>query len=170
MNQCVLYARKSDEDRNNQVRSIEDQKKELLEIIARENLPMPIVLEEEKSAKLAHNRPEFDKMIALLRKGKASAILVWSVNRLARNMTEGGMLQDMLSLGQVREIRTPHQTFQPGDNILPFILEVAQAAQYSLTLAVDVKRGLRGKVADGQLPSARPRRLPECTAGHRRHP
>lgn len=156
MNQCVLYARKSDEDRNNQVRSIEDQKKELLEIIARENLPMPIVLEEEKSAKLAHNRPEFDKMIALLRKGKANAILVWSVNRLARNMTEGGMLQDMLSLGQVREIRTPHQTFQPGDNILPFILEVAQAAQYSLTLAVDVKRGLRGKVADGQLPQRAP--------------
>lgn len=61
----VIYLRKSTDDEAKQVRSIDDQRDECLDLANRlkVNLSKVIILEESASAKKAGNRPVFDEMI-----------------------------------------------------------------------------------------------------------
>ena len=139
----ALYTRKSDERREVTEKSTGEQLAACralapgLGVIVRE-------FEESKSAKRPGVRPLFDEMLRLVEKGEINAILCWKVDRLARNMKEGGALSQLLIDGHLREIRTPHACHKPGDNILPLVLETATSTQYSLDLKVNVVRGLNG--------------------------
>jgi DNA invertase Pin-like site-specific DNA recombinase len=149
MSQYALYARKSQEDEGRQQQSIADQVRIMTEQATRDNLFVRHVLEEEKSAKEPYQRPIFDSLIQMIQAGQVDSILCYHVNRLARNMVEGGLLQHLLTKGQLREIRTSQEAFRTGDNILPFVLQTAMSTQYSLDLAHIVRRGQASKVAKG---------------------
>jgi len=144
----ALYTRKSDERREVTEKSTGEQIAACralapgLGVIVRE-------FEESKSAKRPGVRPLFDQMIRLVEQGEVNAILCWKVDRLARNMKEGGMVSQLLIDGQLREIRTPNACHKPGDNILPLVLETATSTQYSLDLKVNVVRGLGGHFERG---------------------
>lgn len=144
----ALYTRKSDERREVTEKSTGEQLAACralapgLGVIVRE-------FEESKSAKRPGVRPLFDEMIRMVEKGEINAILCWKVDRLARNMKEGGAVSQLLIDGHLREIRTPHACHKPGDNILPLVLETATSTQYSLDLKVNVVRGLGGHFARG---------------------
>lgn len=144
----ALYTRKSDERREVTEKSTGEQLAACRAlapghgIIVRE-------FEESKSAKRPGVRPLFDEMIRMVERGEIDAILCWKVDRLARNMKEGGAVSQLLIDGQLREIRTPHACHKPGDNILPLVLETATSTQYSLDLKVNVVRGLDGHFERG---------------------
>jgi site-specific DNA recombinase len=156
MNRYVLYARKSQEDQGRQQKSIEDQIQTLVGLAQRQGFVLVHTFREQMSAKEPYQRPQFDEMIALLQTGEADAILCYHVNRLARNMVEGGLLQHLLTKGVLKEIRTTSEVFRSGDNILPFILQTAMSTQYSLDLSHIVRDRIAAKVARGEYPQRAP--------------
>jgi site-specific DNA recombinase len=140
----ALYARKSSERREETEKSIDEQTAECQLLAARADLTVAVVYGESKSAKKPGVRPLYAQMIQQIEKGEVNAILCWKINRLIRNMEEGGKLVQLLVDGTIQEIRTPFQVFRPRDNILPLVLDAASSTQYSLDLVDNVTRGLKG--------------------------
>ena len=144
----ALYARKSDERRERTEKSTGEQTAECRALVSAGGSIMR-EFNESKSAMIPDVRPLFDEMVRLIKKGEVNALLCWKVDRLARNMKEGGEIAQLLIDGKLREIRTPHACYRPGDNILPLVLETATSAQYSLDLRTNVVRGLGGHFERG---------------------
>jgi site-specific DNA recombinase len=153
-----LYARRSIEkkDREEHVASIEDQIREMKQVGDKYGIKVLKEFTETGSASKVDNRPEFNEMIRQIQIGKANAIICWKLNRLARNFIEGGQIIDMLQRGVIKEIRTYGSVYLPTDNVLMLAVELGMANQYSRELAVDIKRGLRGKAENGYRPSIAP--------------
>ena len=153
----VLYARKSTDDPQRQVRSIDDQIAECLQLADRLSLHVinrkePII--ERKSAKKPGQRPQFTQMLKDIRQKKYDAILAWAPDRLARNMKEGGEMIDMIDEEQLLDLKfvTHHFTRDPNGKMLlgmAFVL----SKQYSDKLSVDVTRGVRRNFAEGKTPT-----------------
>jgi site-specific DNA recombinase len=152
MNQYALYARRSKEDGDSQQRSIEEQIRSMTAIAVRDGLALAKTYSENKSAKEPDQRPVFDELIAGLNAGTYNCLLCYHLNRLARNMVEAGLLQHMLSKGIIREIRTANEVFRTKDNILPFIFQTAQSAQFSLDLSDRMRLSKETKLGKGEYP------------------
>jgi len=86
-----LYARKSTDVEDKQVRSIEDRIAELRAFAKLEKLEIVEELIEKQSAKIP-GRPIFGEMLKRLEKGEADGILAWHPDRLARNSVDGGQI------------------------------------------------------------------------------
>ncbi|MBI3590520.1 MAG: recombinase family protein [Candidatus Melainabacteria bacterium] len=151
-----IYARKSTEDDNKQVQSIDDQIDRLKKLANELDLKIIKVFIEAKSAKKPHNRPEFEKMIDQLLAGEADGILCWKLDRLSRNPVDSGTLQWLLQQDVIKAIRTIERFYLPGDNALIFSVEAGGANQFILDLSKNVKRGLESKVKKGLAPIIAP--------------
>src|SRR5256884_8652010 len=92
----VLYARKSTDDPQRQVRSIDDQIAECRQLAQRLGIHIAEIIIEKKSAKKPGKRPLFRQMLTAIYKKKYDGILAWYPDRLARNMREGGEIIDMI--------------------------------------------------------------------------
>lgn len=153
----VLYARKSTDDSSRQLRSIEDQIAECLELARRLNLNVvnahdPII--EKKSAKRPNHRPLFREVLNGIKKGLYDGILSWNPDRLARNMKEGGEVIDMIDEGLIKDLKfvTHHFTSDANGKMLlgmAFVL----SKQYSDDLSQKVTRGVRRSFAEGKSPA-----------------
>jgi site-specific DNA recombinase len=146
-----LYARKSTESEDRQALSIESQIESMRKIAKRENLKIADVLTESQSAKKLH-RPVFGEMLDRIQKGEADGILCWKLDRLARNMMDGGKIIEMLHAGTIRHIQSFERDYSPSDNVLLMAVEFGMANQYSRDLAVNVTRGLNKKAELGWYP------------------
>jgi site-specific DNA recombinase len=149
---AVDYFRKSTEAEDRQALSLQSQREETKRTKDYYRLPVPVAaFEESKSAKLAGNRPMFSEMMHMIRTGKADAIVCWNLTRLARNMTEGGEIIDLLSAGKLKAIITPTEVFNQNTDVSVMSLYFGASKQYVKTLSRDVKRGQRKK-ADMGIP------------------
>lgn len=148
----ILYARKSSEDKNRQVTSIEDQIIELKRLAERQSLEILEVITESKSAK-APGREGFERMLKLIQKGKAEGILCWKLDRLARNPIDHGKIAWMLQKEIIKKIYTHSNEYRPSDNVLMMQVEFGMATQYVKDLNVNVSRGTRLKAERGWSPS-----------------
>ncbi len=110
--QFFIYARKSTDDADRQIRSIEDQLAEVRELASRHNLKVVDVLVEKQSAKKP-GRPVFNEMIARIEKGEANGILAWHPDRLARNMLDGGRIIHMVDTKAIEDMRFSTFWFEP---------------------------------------------------------
>jgi len=151
----VIYCRKSSESEDKQVQSLESQETELLRLAKGQNLQVIGILKESMSAK-SEGRPIFKKVIDMITSGKADAILCWKLDRLARNMVEGGKIMDLLGKGVLKEIKTFESTHLPSDNVLMLAVHFGMANQYSRDLSTNVLRGNRTKLEKGDWPNKAP--------------
>jgi DNA invertase Pin-like site-specific DNA recombinase len=147
------YNRKSSESEDKQMLSIGSQKDEAKRIADFYKLPKFVeVFEESKSAKTEGVRPEFSRMMLMVKRGEINSIVCWKADRLARNMTEGGQIIDLLSSGVLKAIITHDKVFYPWDNVIVLSVEFSQGKQFVKELSVNVKRGLKKK-AEAGIPS-----------------
>src|SRR5579872_5419203 len=152
-----LYARKSTEQEEKQILSIDSQVKEMLEIAQREGLNIVEMKQESHSAKASGQRPIFNELVSDLRSGKFNAILTWAPDRLSRNAGDLGSLVDLMDQKLLAEIRTYGQKFtnSPNEKFLLMIL-CSQAKLENDNKAVNVQRGLRARAAMGLWPTGTP--------------
>ncbi|MEI6352811.1 MAG: recombinase family protein [Candidatus Nomurabacteria bacterium] len=144
------YCRKSSEGEDRQVLSLNSQKDEGENIRSYFELPKFISsYSEAKSAKLPYKRNEFSQMIKDIKSGKIDSIVCWKLDRLARNMVEGGEIIDLLSSGVLKAIFTKDKVWLPTDNVILMAVEFSQGTQYSIDLSENVKRGQRNKAKEG---------------------
>jgi DNA invertase Pin-like site-specific DNA recombinase len=146
-----LYARKSTEDEERQVMSIEAQLVELEEYAKREKLEITERFIESKSAKKP-GREIFNKMIAKINESnEAVGLLAWHPDRLARNSVDGGQIIYLIDTEKLSSLRFPTFWFEPTPQGL-FMLQVAfgQSKYYSDNLSENVKRGIRQKLRRGE--------------------
>ena len=102
----ILYARKSTEDDDRQILSIEAQLVELQEYAAKEKLEIVASLCEAKTAK-EPGRIKFAEMLSLVEKCKADGIISWNPDRLARNSVDGGKIIHMIDRGLIKSLKFP---------------------------------------------------------------
>ncbi len=152
----IIYARKSTEDDDRQVLSIEAQLFELKEFAAKEKLEIVASFQEAKTAK-EPGRIKFAEMLSFLESGKADGILSWHPDRLARNSVDGGKIIHMVDRGVIKSLKFPCFWFEPTPQGL-FMLNIAfgQSKYYVDNLRENVKRGLRQKIRNGVWPSWAP--------------
>lgn len=144
------YNRKSSEAEDRQMLSIISQIDEAKRIQDFYSLPQFVsTFEESKSAKTEYLRPEFTRMMKMVEKGQIDAIVCWKLDRLARNMTEGGKIIDYLSSGKIKAIITHDKVFYPWDNVIVMSVEFSQGKQYVKDLSINVKRGQAKKARMG---------------------
>lgn len=149
----LRYSRKSSEAKEKQALSINDQNLEADKVEVRESLNVTHKLEESHSAFKPNNRPEFDKMIALIESHQVDAILTWKPDRLCRNPREGGHLLQLLQDKVLKEIRcVTGEIFTPDSDHLILQIHFGMANQYSRNLSQNVKRGLNHKCERGEYP------------------
>jgi site-specific DNA recombinase len=144
-----LYVRKSQNREDRQIASIESQIRELKEFAKKMNFKIYKVYEDSASAHIPANRVQFKQMLEDLKKGEVNAILTWKPDRLSRNMIDGGQLIHSLQTESFALIQTPYSRYLPIDNMLPLIIEMGMANQYSLDLSKNVKRGNKTKIQNG---------------------
>ena len=146
-----LYARKSTEDDDKQVMSIEAQLFELREFARRENLEILKEFTESKSAKMP-GREVFGKMMNEIEASDTPVgILGWHPDRLARNSVDGGKIIYLLDTGAIASLRFPTFWCEPTPQG-KFMLQVAfgQSKYFSDNLVENVKRGMRQKLRRGE--------------------
>lgn len=152
-----LYARKSTEDEERQVMSIEAQLFELTEYARREKIEINEKFIESKSAKKP-GREIFNQMIEKIHQSKEPvAIIAWHPDRLARNSVDGGQIIYLIDTQKIISLHFPTFWFEPTPQGL-FMLQVAfgQSKYYSDNLSENVKRGIRQKLRRGEFPGLAP--------------
>src|SRR5258706_5163243 len=143
-----IYCRKSSEDEDRQMLSIDAQLSELNTIARQQGVAVIETFAESKSAK-EPGREVFNDMLRRIERGEANAILSWKLDRLARNFDDGGKIIGLLQRGVIQEIRTFEKTYLPSDNVLTIAVELGMANQYVRDLVVNIKRGIREKIRRG---------------------
>ena len=151
-----LYARKSTDDEDRQVLSIEAQLKELREHAQRENL---VVIKEVVEAKTAKRpgRPLFNEMILAIERGLADGILAWHPDRLARNSVDGGRIIYLVDQKVIKDLRFPTLRFDnnaQGKFMLSIVF--GQSKYYIDALSENIRRGIRLKLSKGIWPQWAP--------------
>src|SRR3989339_31930 len=151
-----LYARKSTDEPERQVLSIEAQMFELREYAKKENLNIVREFVESKTAK-EPGREIFNDMVASIEKNEAEGILAWHPDRLARNSIDGGRIIYLVDTGKITTLKFPTFWFDPTPQG-KFMLSIAfgQSKYYVDNLSENVKRGNRQKLRNGVWPSKAP--------------
>ena len=151
-----VYCRKSTEDEDHQVLSIESQTSELAKYSARDKLSVVTRLEESRSARTP-GRPVFDDMLRRIERGEAQGIIAWHPDRLARNALDGGRIIHLLDTGKLQDLRFPTYTFE-NTSQGKFMLAImfGQSKYYVDSLSENVRRGNRTKREKGWYPAYSP--------------
>lgn len=151
----IIYCRKSSEDDNRQILSIGSQESEMSKVADRFTLKIDKIYHESMTAK-APGRPVFGEMMAFVEKHKDCTILVWKLDRLARNPVDEGKIKWLLQQGIIKQIKTPDRDYNPEDNVLIASVEFGMANQYIRDLRQNVMRGNRTKLERGGWPNMAP--------------
>lgn len=156
MNKAFDYARKSSEDKEKQIQSIEDQLDEVDKLHER-YLDIPVIdtYSESKTGKVSGVRDAFYKMIERIEKGEANTIFCWKADRLARNGSDGGKIIEMVDNGIIKQIITPNTVYDRANSYMLWI-EFMGSTKYSKDLSDNVVRALNRKAERGDFPNQAP--------------
>jgi DNA invertase Pin-like site-specific DNA recombinase len=156
MNNFFIYIRKSTDEPDRQILSIEAQVEELKEFARKENLEITKTFIESQTAK-EPGRSVFNEMLSLIEKGEASGILAWHPDRLARNSVDGGRIIYLVDTQKIKQLKFPTFWFENTPQG-KFMLNIAfgQSKYFVDNLSENTKRGLRQKLRRGEWPGWAP--------------
>lgn len=140
-NKAVIYARYSSHNQTEQ--SIEGQLHDAYDFAQRENLVVIGEYIDRAISGTKDDRPDFQRMIRDAEKKQFDIVLVWKLDRFARNRYDAAMYRAALKKHGIRIVSVMENiSDNPEGIILEGLLE-SLAEYYSANLAENVKRGLR---------------------------
>lgn len=154
----ILYARKSHEEDDRQILSLDAQEKECRLHAERHALPLGEVIRESHSARRP-GRPLFTAMLrrveARLKQGQAVRVLAHKPDRLLRNIGDWARLNDLMDAGlELAFVTGSYENNAHGR--LAFGVNVVFAKFYVDNLSEEVCKGLKEKLARGEWPGWAP--------------
>src|SRR5665213_3682070 len=152
MNQLryVAYLRKSSEDEERQILSIESQRAKSKERFG--DLNIVAWLEESKSAFEPDKRPEFEKLLRLLDSGKIDGIVAWHPDRMSRNEVDASAITYRIRQGIIKDLKFASYSFDNSpEGIMMLQMTMSQSQYFSAKLSKDIRRGNEKKRQLGQL-------------------
>lgn len=144
------YARKSSEDNDKQVQSIDTQSREISDAVTRDGINLVELYTETQSAHTP-GRQVFKRLLDDVEKGKLDALIVVRANRLARNPLDAGRIIYLMDIGKLKLIKTTTgQMYKntPSDKVL-LQVEFAFSKKDSDDKSEMVKEGFRTKYLKG---------------------
>ena len=150
-----IYIRRSSDDTEHQVASLESQRDVLVKLASDNKLKVARIAEESKSAKKP-GRPIFNEEIERIQNGTIGGLIVWDISRTSRNPVDSWSLSWLLQNELLKVIVTPQRLYLSQDNVLLMNIELGQANQYLRDLSKNVKRGLQTKIKNGWRPGQAP--------------
>lgn len=139
----AAYARKSSEEANRQILSIDAQIDEIKKQFPDCHIEF---IEESHSAAKGGARPKFVKMIKDFQRGKYQGLIAWHPDRLARNIQDSAEIITLIKRGIIKELKFCNFTFEDTpEGIMMLQMIMSQAEYFSAKLSKDVKRGNRKK-------------------------
>lgn len=151
------YCRKSSEGEDRQALSNPAQRDEILRAFSgAQGVEIVEFFEEAMSAK-APGRPVYGRMIQRIEAGEAQGIVAWHPDRLARNSVDGGWIIHLLDRGVLKDLKFVSYSYEQSAQGM-FMLQImfGQSKYYVDSLSINVKRGMRKKLALGWLPNLAP--------------
>ena len=136
----VIYARYSSD--NQREESIEGQLRECKDYAERNGITiLGTYIDRALSAK-TDNRPEFQKMIKDSAKGLLDVVLVWKLDRFARNRYDSARYKNLLKKNGVKVISARENISEGSEGIILEAMLEGYAEYYSAELSEKVIRGL----------------------------
>lgn len=136
--------------------SLQEQKSAIEAYAARHNLNIAAWFEETETA-AKQGRREFIKLTNLLRKGKASGVIIHKIDRSARNLKDWAGLGDLIDSGV--EVLFAHEglDMQTRGGRLAADIQAVVAADFIRNLRDEVRKGFYGRLKQGFYPLPAPR-------------
>ena len=153
-----LYIRKSTDEEDRQVLSLESQLAELKEFAEREHIEVIETFIEKKTAKVP-GREVFNNLLDKIEAGLPHqyGILAWHTDRLSRNSVDGGRLIYLLDTGKLADLKFPTSVFDNSPSGKFFLsIALSNAKYYIDNLSENVRRGNRAKLRRGEWPGQKP--------------
>lgn len=145
---AVIYARFS--SYNQTERSIEGQLEDCMSYAERNGYNViKSYIDRAKSGTEAENRADFQKMIADSEKKHFDTVLVWKLDRFARNRFDSAKYKQKLKKNGVRLISINEPISDDPNGILIESMLEGYAEYYSANLSQNVKRGIRVSLEHG---------------------
>ena len=152
---AVIYARYSSD--NQREESIEGQLRECKEYAEKNGIMiLRSYIDRALSAK-TDNRPEFQKMVQDSAKGLFDTVLVWKLDRFARNRYDSAHYKAVLRRNGVKVVSTTENISDGPEGIILESMLEGMAEYYSAELVQKINRGLtenalKGKNNGGGIP------------------
>lgn len=154
MPKAVIYARYSSHSQTEQ--SIEGQLRVTHEFAKREGLMVVGEYIDRAISGKTDERPDFQRMITDAKKRQFQFVIVYKLDRFARNRYDSAMYRHKLKECGVKVLSAMENI---GDNPESVIMEgmlESMAEYYSLNLSVNVKRGMQQSAINGTYTGGRP--------------
>lgn len=137
---AVIYARYSDDSQREE--SIEGQLRECKEYADKEGITiLSTYIDRAYSAK-TDDRPMFQKMVEDSKEKLFDAIIVWKLDRFARNRTDSAIYRSILRKNGVKVISAKENISDGPEGIILEAIIEGMSEYYSADLAVKVLRGM----------------------------
>jgi site-specific DNA recombinase len=152
----AIYTRKSTEDEERQVLSLDSQRDKIKELFG--NVKIVKEFRESKSAFEPDKRPQFKELLELIDAGKIDGIISWHPDRLSRNAVDAANITHRVTKGIIKDLK-----FASGfgfenspESMMMLQMTMSQSQYYSSKLSKDVKRGNATKRSMGGLTGRAP--------------
>ncbi len=145
---AVIYARFSSHSQREQ--SIEGQLRDCHEYAKRYDINVVGEYIDRAISGMTDDRPDFQRMISDAAKKQFERIIVWKLDRFARNRYDSALYKHKLKQYGIRVISAMENVGEGDESILLEALLEASAEYYSLDLKKKILRGQRETIAKGR--------------------
>lgn len=135
--------------------SLQEQKEAIIRYASKNQLNIIEWFKEQETA-AKQGRPLFNKMMKLVRSGKASGVIIHKIDRSARNLRDWASLGDMIDQGY--EIHFAHESLdlETRGGRLAADIQAVIASDYIRNLRDETIKGLYGRLKQGIYPFGAP--------------
>jgi len=137
---AVIYARYSDDSQREE--SIEGQLRECKEFADKEGITVINTYIDRAISGKTDNRPQFQIMIEDSKKKLFDAVIVWKLDRFARNRTDSAVYRSILRKNNVKVVSAKENISEGPEGIILEAIIEGMSEYYSADLAVKVTRGM----------------------------